>query len=136
MKAGSRNINKVILVITAMFLFSAAFCQSADKALLIGKWQSTEDKYSLVEFTATNKTDRYKGVQTATEPYYIRDSTIIVGKESYDMKYDFYVTKNVLNLVYLPRGNTLAYKRVKNENNRKVPRTAPHRATGLGKRRT
>ena len=118
-----------------MFLFSAAFCQRADKALLIGKWQSTEDKYSLVEFTDTKKTDRYKGVQTVTQPYYIRDSTIIVGKESYDMKYDFYVTKNVLNLVYLPRGNTLTYKRVKVVKNRRIARQSPHNASGVGKRR-
>ncbi len=93
------------------------------KDLLLGKWTSIDDEKSVVEFTATEKIDYYDGEQMSQDEFQIyfsntdltkdnNGSHLIVTTYDGDMEYTIVrVGANDLELIYLPRGNTLKYKK-------------------------
>lgn len=101
-------------------------------ALLVGTWQSTDDPNSMVTFTETERTDSYKGTNSATvspyemayncegdappsadgkAPSYLRT---IEGNDDDQCWYVVSVTADRLELSYVGRGNSLVYERVAN----------------------
>jgi hypothetical protein len=74
-----------------------------------GKWQSTDDNNTVVEFKDGKKYEYYSDELMFEEKYEITGDHLAAG----DMEYTIVeVTSESLTLTYLPRGNTLKYKKI------------------------
>lgn len=82
-----------------------------DSVSIEGKWESTDDQKSVIEFRGSNKIDYYDDEIMSQEVYEIIDTNLKVGE---DMEYTIIeLTEDTLVLTYLARGNTLTYKKIK-----------------------
>lgn len=90
--------------------------QSSYKTLIVGRWRDISDHKSEIVFTKNYKIDYYNNQKMDSFTYKIKgDSLVTFDKiDSFYLYYDIdNLDKENLNLVYLARGNTLVYKRVK-----------------------
>ncbi|MCK9578760.1 hypothetical protein M0R01_04720 [bacterium] len=80
--------------------------------LLLGKWVSTDDSNSIVEFTKDKKIEYYQGNKVAESTYAINGENISVNDIDGKMEYKILeLTGDKLSISYLARGNTLSYKK-------------------------
>lgn len=74
-----------------------------------GRWQAVDDVNTIVEFKEGEKYEYYSDELMSQENYEITGDHLVAG----DMEYTIVeVTKDSLMLTYLPRGNTLKYKKI------------------------
>lgn len=107
---------------------STATQPASNTDLLIGKWQSTDDPESIVEFDGKQKKDRYAGDLTSSGAYTVGDNCtnpsdagkgtpsggdyISVAED--DMCWEINnLNADFLSLSYVARGNNLQYNRMK-----------------------
>jgi len=96
--------------------------------LLQGKWISTDDTNSMIEFKDNSKIDYYSDEQLSEESFNLyqdwpvaensqvnkNGEYLIVGSSEAPFEYAIAdLSDEVLVLIYLPRGNTLEYERVR-----------------------
>jgi len=89
---------------------------SLNKAKIIGRWVSEEDKRSEVTFTKLRKFDYYDKKLESSERYRIQnDSLITIDKLTGDhFIYSLEgVSEKYLSLMYLPSGHLLLFRREK-----------------------
>ena len=81
--------------------------------LLIGRWLSSDDCDSMIEFDEDNKIDYYQGEKISEDKYDQERDNIVVKTEEGKMEYKIVeISSKKLILIYLARGNTLSYKKV------------------------
>lgn len=82
--------------------------------LLQGKWVSTEDSKSEIQFSGTKKIDYYDGEKLSESEFIIEEKKYLtVGPAEDDMRYIIInLSKDNLSLTYLSRGNTLNYTKL------------------------
>jgi hypothetical protein len=106
---------KNALVFVLLLSTFASSAQSIDPKLLIGHWQSTQDRKSELVFTKDKQIDYYENKVVFTSTYLVQHDSLIVV----DMKYGdtlYYsiegLSKKNLSLMYLARGNMLVFRRM------------------------
>ncbi len=112
-------MKKTILVIAALLFHVITFCQTVDKAKLIGTWQSVDDKRSVIVFTSTHQKSIYEGKVLDSYTYMLQGDRLKVDDLEYDI---FNLTNTNLGMIYVGRGNTLSYKRIKSVTGKKKPK--------------
>lgn len=101
----------LVLVLTGF----ASTAQSSDAKLIIGRWQSIDDRKSEMVFTKDRETDYYGKKQELVSTYRLQhDSLVTVDVKSGDTSYYIITSLSSKNLalMYLARGNILTYRRV------------------------
>ena len=86
-----------------------------DLSLLIGEWESVDDEKSQIEFTEFEKIDYYDSEKTSEGLFdVLAENKLVVNFDDELFEYSIIkLTDGELQLTYLPRGNTLKYKRAK-----------------------
>jgi hypothetical protein len=86
---------------------------SSEFSLIQGKWSSVGDNDSIIEFDGDAKVDYYRDQKLLEGKFKITDNLLTVTIDGDTYKYTILnVSDSDLSLSYLPRGNTLDYKRV------------------------
>jgi hypothetical protein len=110
-------MKNIALFIAGIIISITAACQPLDKSKLIGRWQSKADKKSFLTFTKKYQVSEYEGSDLDTAIYTIKKDKIgdkLVVFDS-DGDFEYYIltlTASNLSLSYIPRGNTLTFRRI------------------------
>jgi len=86
-----------------------------NESLLIGKWKSLDDEKYVVEFKGNKKIDYYTGKKMSEGIFSFDEAkkSLTVTDKNEIFKYSVIkLSKNTLELMYLPRGNILRYKKI------------------------
>ena len=87
--------------------------QTYDISLLQGKWRSIDDVNSVIEFNANKKIEYYLSNKMFEGDFDIERNYLTVKDDTEIFEYQIIaLSNNTLTLIYLPRGNTLSYKRI------------------------
>ena len=78
-----------------------------------GRWVSVDDNSSMIEFVGEQKTDYYNNQKLSEGIFTLDDDllTVVNGNEIYEYII-LNITEQDLSLSFLPRGNTLDYRRL------------------------
>lgn len=121
---------KTISILSSFFLFGHAIAQTSNYDLLQGKWQSKSDKTNVLWFDGTTGKETNDSKTWDAEPFVlgttcanetdletvtweVKANAILSCPES-DLCWEIQsITPTELTLIYLGRGNTLTYTKIK-----------------------
>jgi len=89
------------------------FYEAPDSYSVIqGRWISVDDNDSVIEFIGDKKIDYYQDEEISEREFEINENNLIVRGDDDNFEYEIVeLSDEMLELIYLPRGNTLRYTR-------------------------